>query len=54
MFYGHGIRVPALHDRLATCQPLPAAQSWRRLDGDHRLALIEQTLNPANDRHPAL
>ena len=25
------------------------ARSWRALDADHRLALIEQALKPAND-----
>ncbi len=54
MFYGHGIRASAFRDHLQTPQvPLPA-QSWHRLDRDRRLALIDQTLKPANDHHPAL
>lgn len=54
MTYGHGIRASAFRDDLPSVRVPPAAQAWRRLDGDRRLALIEQSLNPANDRHPAL
>ena len=39
---------PAVHSALLQAQR-STARSWRILDPDHRLAVIEHALHPAND-----
>ena len=39
---------PAVHSALLQAQR-STARSWHILDSDHRLAAIEQALQPAND-----
>ncbi|HEX6661966.1 MAG TPA: hypothetical protein VF067_08880 [Sphingomicrobium sp.] len=53
MIYGHSIRAfiedgPAVQVINAQASR-STARSWRVLDADRRLALIEQALKPAND-----
>ncbi len=53
MIYGHNIRAfiedgPAVQVINAQASR-STARSWRALDADLRLALIEQALKPAND-----
>ena len=55
MIYGHGIGASALFGgsrpaRHSVAAPRLEQRSWRKLDGETRLALVEQTLSPANGR----
>ena len=54
MTYGHSTRAPAesaVEKALARASGTWGGyQVWRQLDADRRFQMIEQALNPANDR----
>jgi len=50
MAYGLSTRAPIEDGREAKIAERSTARAWRVLDEARRFALIERTLNPANDR----